>query len=111
MEITGIIMLIGSALIIKGCLTVITFGIKLPGELTGAHGFYEEAQADIIAAGIFIPSLVVGACFGRIMGLSMEYLEHTHPGLPIFDVCRGTECVVPGLYAMVSCSTFDIVLA
>lgn len=54
-------------------------------------------------AGIFIPSLVVGACFGRIVGLVMELIEHKYPDLPIFDVCRGAECIVPGLYAMVSC--------
>jgi chloride channel 3/4/5 len=35
-EITGIIMLIGTALIVKGCLTIITFGIKLPGEFSGS---------------------------------------------------------------------------
>ena len=31
-EIAQVIWAIGSALIIKGCLTIITFGIKLPGE-------------------------------------------------------------------------------
>lgn len=36
-EITGIILLIGTALIIKGCLTIITFGIKLPGVSTLPH--------------------------------------------------------------------------
>ncbi|OCF37887.1 voltage-gated chloride channel [Kwoniella heveanensis BCC8398] len=81
-EIASVVWSIGVALLIKGCLTIITFGIKLP-------------------AGIFIPSLVVGACFGRIVGLMMEYIEFKHPSLPIFDVCRDTDCIVPGLYAMV----------
>ncbi len=53
-------------------------------------------------AGIFIPSLVVGACFGRIVGLAMEWIQYQYPSLPIFDVCRDSECIVPGLYAMVS---------
>jgi chloride channel 3/4/5 len=53
-------------------------------------------------AGIFIPSLVVGACFGRIVGLAMEWVEYEYPFLPIFNVCKDTDCVVPGLYAMVS---------
>ncbi|WRT68309.1 uncharacterized protein IL334_005285 [Kwoniella shivajii] len=81
-EIASVVWSIGTALLIKGCLTIITFGIKLP-------------------AGIFIPSLVVGACFGRIVGLLMEYIEYTYPSLMIFDVCRETDCIVPGLYAMV----------
>lgn len=51
-------------------------------------------------AGIFIPSLVVGACFGRVVGLVMEYVEHSLPNLPMFQGCDG-ECIVPGLYAMV----------
>ncbi|WVQ99955.1 hypothetical protein IAU59_007098 [Kwoniella sp. CBS 9459] len=81
-EIASVVWSVGTALVIKGCLTIITFGIKVP-------------------AGIFIPSLVVGACFGRIVGLIMEYIEFMHPSLPIFDVCRDTDCIVPGLYAMV----------
>ncbi|OCF76116.1 voltage-gated chloride channel [Kwoniella mangroviensis CBS 8886] len=81
-EIVSVIWSIGTALLIKGCLTIITFGIKVP-------------------AGIFIPSLVVGACFGRIVGLVMEYIEFAYPSLGIFDVCRETDCIVPGLYAMI----------
>ncbi|WVR07458.1 hypothetical protein IAU60_004499 [Kwoniella sp. DSM 27419] len=81
-QIASVIWSVATALLIKGCLTIVTFGIKLP-------------------AGIFIPSLVVGACFGRIVGLSMEYIEYLHPALPIFDVCKDADCIVPGLYAMV----------
>ena len=73
---------IAQALFIKGFLTIITFGIKLP-------------------AGIFIPSLVVGACFGRIVGILLEWVEYRNPGLFLFGVCRETTCIVPGLYAMV----------
>ncbi|ORY35468.1 putative voltage-gated chloride channel [Naematelia encephala] len=81
-QVYGVISMLGAALLVKGALTIITFGIKLP-------------------AGIFIPSLVVGACFGRIVGLSMEWIEWRYPLLPIFGVCRDTDCIVPGLYAMV----------
>ena len=38
----------------------------------------------------------------------MEWIEQYHGNLPIFDVCRDRECIVPGLYAMVSC--FEILL-
>jgi chloride channel 3/4/5 len=42
-----VIRAIGVALVVKGLLTIVTFGIKLP-------------------AGIFIPSLGVGACAGPL---------------------------------------------
>jgi chloride channel 3/4/5 len=32
----------------------------------------------------------------------MEWVEFTHPNMSIFNVCRDTDCIVPGLYAMVS---------
>jgi chloride channel 3/4/5 len=41
----AVIRAVGTAMLVKGALTIITFGIKLP-------------------AGIFIPSLGVGACAG-----------------------------------------------
>ena len=75
---------IGVALIVKGFLTIITFGIKVP-------------------AGIFIPTLGVGACFGRILGIGVEYLQIKYPNSPIFASCQSTKaCIIPGLYAMVS---------
>lgn len=74
------------AMIIRGSLTIITFGIKLP-------------------AGIFIPSLAVGACFGRIVGLAVQYMQWTRPDLSFFSWCSASEsqgaCIVPGIYAMV----------
>ena len=49
---TGIIPSLIMALFVKGLLTVITFGLRVP-------------------AGIFVPSMAVGACFGRIVGVLM----------------------------------------
>lgn len=89
--------------LIKAWLLIITFGIKLP-------------------AGVFIPSLGVGACAGRIVGLAVQwattlsraaqtntfacrYFEHHHPEYKMFDGCKGDgdkDCVIPGLYAMAS---------
>ena len=72
------------ALAIKGGLTVITFGIKVP-------------------AGIFIPTLGVGACAGRILGILVQWMQvKSAPDSVFFTFCRGDlDCVVPGLYAMV----------
>ena len=72
------------AMVLKGLLTIITFGIKLP-------------------AGIFIPTLAVGACFGRIVGLLVQYAQWTHPDAGFFNWCPASDsaCIVPGVYAMV----------
>lgn len=61
---------ISVAMIVKACLTIATFGIKLP-------------------AGIFIPTLGVGACAGRIMGIAMQWLQMKHPDSPLFQACGG----------------------
>ncbi|KIJ18677.1 hypothetical protein PAXINDRAFT_70564 [Paxillus involutus ATCC 200175] len=71
------------AMMMKGALTVITFGIKLP-------------------AGIFIPTLGVGACAGRVVGIAVQHLHWRYPQSTVFAVCEGDmDCVIPGLYAMV----------
>lgn len=120
-EIASVMFTVGSALVIKGALTIITFGIKLPGEPERFHsrwgvvksrekgrgGEHEQCMLITLIAGIFIPSLVVGACFGRIVGLGMEYIEFLYPNSRIFGVCSDTECIVPGLYAMVSIISED----
>lgn len=75
--------MIAVAMVVKAALTVVTFGIKLP-------------------AGIFIPTLGVGACAGRIVGLTVQYAQWRWPATPVFSPCKGsTPCVIPGLYAMV----------
>lgn len=72
------------AILVKFLLTVVTFGIKVP-------------------AGVFIPSMCVGACFGRILGLMAQSWQQSNPHLSIFSNCgeSGTNCFTPGLYAMI----------
>jgi chloride channel 3/4/5 len=71
------------AMVVKGILTIVTFGIKVP-------------------AGIFIPTLGVGACAGRVTGIGMQWLQSAYPDSTMFSVCGGDlDCVIPGLYAMV----------
>lgn len=75
--------MIAVAMVVKAALTVVTFGIKVP-------------------AGIFIPTLGVGACAGRIVGLAVQYAQWRWPAASVFSSCKGsTVCVIPGLYAMV----------
>ncbi|XP_074649911.1 H(+)/Cl(-) exchange transporter 4-like isoform X2 [Tubulanus polymorphus] len=72
------------ALVFKAIITIFTFGIKVP-------------------AGLFIPSMAVGAIFGRMIGVGVEQLALFHQDSPIFGkMCtQGQRCITPGLYAMV----------
>ena len=73
------------ALFFKLAATIFTFGLKVP-------------------AGLFIPSLCMGAIIGRMVGIGMEQLVFVHQdNLPWFFQCKSTldSCITPGLYAMV----------
>ncbi|KAJ7770176.1 chloride channel [Mycena maculata] len=71
------------AMVVKGALTIVTFGIKVP-------------------AGIFIPTLGVGACAGRVLGIGMQWIMIRNPDSRLFQACGGDmDCIIPGLYAMV----------
>jgi len=72
------------ALLIKSSLTVITFGIKVPG-------------------GIYVPSMVVGGLTGRIVGHAVQLLTIKYPNAWIWGApFNGTpeSFVVPGVYAL-----------
>lgn len=77
------------ALIIKVILTSITFGIKVP-------------------AGIYVPSMVIGALFGRIFSMSIQYVQMLYPKFFFLDqVCDGTSpCIDFGIYAMIGAGAF-----
>ncbi|XP_065669027.1 H(+)/Cl(-) exchange transporter 5 isoform X2 [Hydra vulgaris] len=72
------------AVILISVMSVLTFGIKVP-------------------AGLFVPSLAVGACAGRVFGIGMEILVSSYPNFFLWSsVCSKTKnhCILPGLYAM-----------
>ncbi|KAF8070501.1 chloride channel [Lyophyllum atratum] len=78
-----VIRAVSVAMIVKAGLTIVTFGIKVP-------------------AGIFVPSLGVGACAGRVLGIIMQWLQYKDPESRMFATCNGDmDCIIPGLYAMV----------
>ncbi|ORX91368.1 hypothetical protein K493DRAFT_286877 [Basidiobolus meristosporus CBS 931.73] len=71
------------AAILKIVLTVLTFGIQLP-------------------AGIFMPSMVVGACCGRALGILVEAWQRYYPTFWLFASCPPEgSCITPGTYALV----------
>ncbi|KAF7893727.1 uncharacterized protein EAF02_001265 [Botrytis sinoallii] len=86
-EIFPIIGQLTIAFFIKGLLTIITFGIKVP-------------------AGIYVPSMVVGGLLGRIVGHLVQWLVLQFPHASIFESCAahesGTSCITPGVYALIA---------
>ncbi|KAF4956425.1 hypothetical protein FSARC_11561 [Fusarium sarcochroum] len=74
------------ALLIKGFLTVITFGIKVP-------------------AGIYVPSMVVGGLMGRIVGHLVQWAVLRFPDWGIWGGCafsRDGSCIQPGVYGLIA---------
>eukprot|EP00761_Pharyngomonas_kirbyi_P006646 gb/GECH01006654.1/.p1 GENE.gb/GECH01006654.1/~~gb/GECH01006654.1/.p1 ORF type:complete len:944 (+),score=219.26 gb/GECH01006654.1/:1-2832(+) len=69
--------------VMKFFLTVFTFGTKVP-------------------AGLFIPSLAVGACFGHALGVAMKTAYLNDQTNPFFYGCASDPfCILPGVYALV----------
>ncbi|KAG8834550.1 hypothetical protein FRC17_008384 [Serendipita sp. 399] len=70
---------------VKLLLTAWTFGIQVP-------------------AGIFLPSITIGATLGRAVGLIMHAMHQRWPYLWIFNTCPpepGSRCIFPGFYSVV----------
>ena len=73
------------AFLIKGTLTIITFGLRVP-------------------AGIYIPSMIMGGLLGKIVGHTVQLSIAALPHASLFMRCNeGKEvgCVTPGFYAMI----------
>lgn len=83
------------AFVIKIFLTFITFGLKVP-------------------CGIYVPSMVVGALFGRIFGMSIQLANKRFSideelNIEVMNyVCaeNSGECVDLGIYSMISAGAF-----
>ncbi|GAA5876173.1 hypothetical protein JCM1840_007058 [Sporobolomyces johnsonii] len=69
------------ATVLRTCLVVISYGCKVP-------------------AGIFVPSMAVGATFGRMVGILVKALYRAHPTWSMFAACDPEKpCITPGTYA------------
>lgn len=79
------------AFVIKVLLTFITFGLKVP-------------------SGIYVPSMVAGALFGRIFGMVIQLSRHRfNQEYNIMNyICADSpdKCVDLGIYAMISAGAF-----
>ncbi|KAL4245856.1 Chloride channel [Abortiporus biennis] len=61
----------------------------------------------MIPAGIFLPTIAIGACLGRAVGLLTEGLQRTYPKALIFNSCppdATVRCISPGFYAVIGAS-------
>ncbi|KAJ7035598.1 Cl-channel protein [Mycena alexandri] len=73
---------------IKVLLTAWTFGMMIP-------------------AGIFLPTIAIGACLGRAVGLLTQGLHRAYPTAWIFLSCPpdpSVRCISPGFYAVIGAS-------
>ncbi|KAK1225649.1 glycerol ethanol, ferric requiring protein [Marasmius sp. AFHP31] len=69
------------ATIIRMGLVVISYGCKVP-------------------AGIFVPSMAIGASFGRMVGIIVKAMYRAYPQSGIFAYCApDVPCITPGTYA------------
>ncbi|KAF8435573.1 chloride channel [Terfezia claveryi] len=69
------------ACIIRLFLVIISYGCKVP-------------------AGIFVPSMAIGATFGRMVGIVVQALHEAHPDSRFFAACSpDVPCITPGTYA------------
>ncbi|KAG0374741.1 glycerol ethanol, ferric requiring protein [Mortierella sp. AD032] len=69
------------ALIMRFATCAITYGAKVP-------------------AGIFVPSMAIGALFGRMVGLIVRAAQVAYPGFVLFSSCKpDVPCITPGTYA------------
>ncbi|KAI0466820.1 voltage gated chloride channel [Xylaria cf. heliscus] len=69
------------ATVIRIFLVIISYGCKVP-------------------AGIFVPSMAIGATFGRTVGVIMQGIYRSNPDSVFFSACLPDEpCITPGTYA------------
>ncbi|OCK84057.1 hypothetical protein K432DRAFT_378969 [Lepidopterella palustris CBS 459.81] len=69
------------ATVIRTLLVIISYGCKVP-------------------AGIFVPSMAIGASFGRMVGIFVQHIHESFPNSAFFAACQpDVPCITPGTYA------------
>ncbi|PWY79286.1 hypothetical protein BO70DRAFT_363047 [Aspergillus heteromorphus CBS 117.55] len=77
----SMVMSLAVATILRIFLVIISYGCKVP-------------------AGIFVPSMAVGASFGRFVGILVQALHEAYPKSAFFASCEpDIPCITPGTYA------------
>lgn len=69
------------ATVLRCALVILSYGCKVP-------------------AGIFVPSMAIGATFGRMLGILIKAAHSAYPAAAIFSACQpDVPCITPGTYA------------
>lgn len=69
------------ATVLRVALVILSYGCKVP-------------------AGIFVPSMAIGATFGRMIGILVKSLQTSYPQASFFSACQpDVPCITPGTYA------------
>ncbi|KAF9069790.1 chloride channel [Rhodocollybia butyracea] len=61
----------------------------------------------MVPAGIFLPTIAIGACIGRAVGMLTQAIQTTYPNAWIFLSCPPdptVRCVSPGFYSVIGAS-------
>ncbi|KAJ5907727.1 hypothetical protein N7495_000409 [Penicillium taxi] len=83
----GVIALLAVGAVLAFFLASITFGLEIP-------------------AGIILPSVAIGALYGRALGMLMRMWQETYPNAFLFSKCSpDIPCVTPGLYAIIGAAS------
>ncbi|KAJ2102248.1 glycerol ethanol, ferric requiring protein [Coemansia sp. S100] len=70
-----------AATVIRAIGTIVAYGCRVP-------------------CGIFVPSMAIGASFGRMLGTLAQHLHRTYPKWALFAQCApDTPCITPATYA------------
>jgi chloride channel 3/4/5 len=79
----GVILLLLQAAVVGFLLASGTFGLQIP-------------------AGIILPSMAIGALYGRAVGVIVEVWQGNHSNALIFSACEpDVPCITPGTYAII----------
>lgn len=83
----GIITLLLTASLLAILLAMLTFGLQIP-------------------AGIILPSLAIGALYGRALGIFTELVQNRNASSLIFSACEpDIPCITAGTYAIVGAAS------
>lgn len=59
-----------------------------------------------IPAGIILPSMAIGALYGRAIGTLVQAFQRAHPSSILFTSCTpDIECVTPGVFAIIGAAS------
>ena len=83
----GVIILLLLAALLGFVLASVTFGLQIP-------------------AGIILPSMAIGALYGRALGIVFEMWQKSFPNALLFAACEpDIPCVTPGTYAIIGAAS------